>query len=156
MSLVPETAPSGDPHIDGLLVGSAWDLTSVSYVDPRRRSDYGFRYEFDLDGDGIPAHRERFAPLTADQMSVVRSALDSDPFGDAPASAGFAVEGFTLQEFHEVARPAAAILRFGNSIDAGRTAFGVPPGYSYGGEVWFGKAGRFPEPGNYDHATILH
>jgi serralysin len=156
MALVREVARSGDRSIDGMLFGFAWDLNSISYVDPRRRSDYGFRYDLDYDGDGIPAHRERFAPLTADQLLWVRSALDNDHRGAVPALAGFAVEGFTLQEFHEVARPAGAILRFGNSMDAGRTAYGLAPGFSYGGEVWFGRTGRFPEPGNHDSATILH
>ena len=63
-------APSGDPWIDALLVGSRWSAATISYRDPDRGSDYGGSYPADDDGDGVPASRDGFAPLGPAQRQL--------------------------------------------------------------------------------------
>ena len=147
--------PSGNERIDGLLDGSEWSVDTLSYSNPRWRSDYGSSYVSDENDNGRSAQDEWFSRLSPDQLVVVQSALDTDWLGAVPALAGFAVEGFTLLNFDCVGPKGRAALRFANTGDA-ETAYASPPGHTYAGDVWFGEAGRFPAVGNYDLATILH
>ena len=153
-------APSGDPRIDALLVGSRWSAATISYSDPDRGSDYGGSYPADDDGDGVPASRDGFAPLGPAQLAAVHAALDADARAD-PAHAGFSVEGFTALELvYAGAGSPEGTLRFANSGDAASppdTAYAFfPAATETGGDVWFDHSGRQPIAGNYDHLTLLH
>lgn len=145
-------ARSGEARLDGLLSGQRWLGGAVSYADPARASDYGIRYFSDVDGDGRSAQRDGFARLSSAQHGAVRGVLDADgPLGRAHA--GFTVEGFTRLRVSDGG--ASGDLNFGNSTDA-ESAYAYGPGTGMGGDVWFGRAGKKPVAGNYDHFAVLH
>lgn len=127
--------PSGDADVDGLLVGSRWNATTLSYSFPTAVSQYD--YPFD------PA--DSFRAFNAAEKLAVEAMLAQ-------------VEGFTNLVLVRAATPGGGDLRFGSG-ETGYAGYAYYPGIGSGGDVWisdhhmeFGDLG----PGGSLNVTILH
>lgn len=134
---------TGQKSVDGLLSGLRWKGGSVTWSLPDDRRDYAASHDEDLSD---------FAPLTRLQGKAAFFALQAD----GPAR-GFSVEGFTnLDTIFLKGGSGAGTITLANTSDPD-TAIGYYPNSApEGGDIFLGKAGRSPTPGNYDWTTILH
>lgn len=149
MALAIHSQNSSLPTIRGLLSGVQW-VGTLTYSDPDRAADYGFRYP------GETASLQNFSPLRPDQMAVVHHALNARGPGVTRPEAAFTVSGLTGLEIAYQGNSPLADVRVANSRDA-ETAFAYFPAGGAGGDIWFGNAGiRDLRPGSYGHSTILH
>jgi serralysin len=131
--------PSGDHAIDGLLGGTRWSTSSLTYSFGTSSMDYAGDY----------TRREEaysnFEAFNGVQRAVVRQAYDQ-------------ISRFANLTFTEVSGPKGA-LRFGMT-DATPTAHAYyPSGFGKGGDAWFNNSGgRYdaPHAGNYAFHSILH
>jgi serralysin len=142
MPAVTSAPPSGNPDIDGLLMGVKWAITGLTYSFPTSGAFYGSSYTFDNE----PANN--FAALNSVQQSVARTAL-----------AGYAtVAAITFSEVTE-SSTVHGDLRLAES-DEPPTAWGYYPHPSgAGGDSWFNNSsGNFDNPvrGNYAYHAFMH
>jgi serralysin len=145
---------SGDPRIDGSLVGTRWANPTISYSDPDASSDYQTGYISDQDNDGQSVHVEGFSQLNWRQQESMHFALDAD---DIAASAGFSVEGFTnLNIDYAGSGSGASTIRIANSSDPATSYAFYPSNWMTGGDAWIGTSARSPIPGTYGAHTMLH
>ena len=141
---VPATSsvsPSGDKYVDGLLIGTKWATTSLTFSFPSSASYYGAGY-----GSGEPG--SNFAAFNPAQQAAVKSiyAMYSS------------VVNLTFTEVTETSTQHGD-LRFAES-DKYRTGFGYYPSVSdAGGDAWFGNSSNYfnnPVKGNFAYFTLIH
>jgi serralysin len=134
-------ALTGDPYIDGLLGGTKWASTSLTFSTPTHASHYGNNY-----GHGEPY--DNFKALNGNQTSAV----------DAILAMYASMTGLKFSEIVET-NSKDAVLRFAMS-DTPSTAWAYHPStHSEGGDSWFNNSkGYYDNPikGNYAYSTFLH
>ncbi|WP_082476888.1 M10 family metallopeptidase C-terminal domain-containing protein [Rhizobium sp. Leaf371] len=144
-------ANTGNPLIDGLLSGNAWNAATLTYAFPTTTSAYTYT---------SGTYRD-VAPVSLAQQKAALFFLEQSS-GPA-ANDGFSVEGFTLLKF-AAGSATNATLRFAESPTADPTAYAFYPGnYDSAGDVWFGTAYagteydyRSPKIGTYAWHTMGH
>ena len=148
---------SGNPNIDGSLIGSMWADGFISYSDPDAPGDYQPGYYSDLNANSVSVQNEAFGQLSSQQLAAAHFALSEAIYTQAPGAAGFSVEGFTnLNIDYAGSGVSAATIRLANSSDP-RTSYAFYPStFVTGGDVWFGTSARTPVAGNYSWFTTLH
>lgn len=159
----PSTTQSltGNLNIDGLLSGTKWNSSSITYSNPDSSSDYQVGYTIDVDGDGINVLSDGFGQINASQLIAVQSILDSARFGSfSPGGAAFAVEGFTnLSISAATAGSGLGTIRVANSTDWTTAYASYPGSTAQSGDVFlnntYSSIGS-PEIGNYGWQTIMH
>ena len=141
MPATSSVSPTGNANIDGLLSGTKWAVTSLTYSVPTGASFYGASY-----GSGEPTNN--FEAFTATQLVAVRKAL----------AAYASVSNLTFTEVTETSTTHGA-LRYAESDTVG-TAWGYYPSVAEaGGDMWFNNSNNYydnPVVGNYAYLTILH
>ena len=141
-----------DVRINGLLGGTAWDSTSVTYGFPGNGADFGASYGFGEDAGAFAA--------TAGIESASIFALDTAD-GNA-ANDGFAIEGFTAQDITAGTTGTEHIRISQTTSDPFGigTAWGyLPSTASAGGDVWLSDViydFSRPVAGDYAWLTVLH
>jgi serralysin len=134
-------APTGNAAIDGILGGTKWAVTSLTYSFPTSASYYDIGY-----GSGEPD--DNFGVLNTTQQAAVRSILTA-----YAVVSNLQFTGITESSSQE------GDLRFAMS-DAPGTAWGYYPSRaSEGGDIWFNNWSGdydYPVKGNYAYATIVH
>ncbi|OBZ94032.1 protease [Pararhizobium polonicum] len=144
---------TGNPLIDGVISGYAWNGTSVTYAFPTLASQYAYTDPAELNNNfGAVSTAQKNAALFAMEQSFGTTAND-----------GFSVEGFTKLSF-SAGSAATANLRFAQSDEATPTAYAYYPGsYDSAGDIWFSTAYagtvsdyRKPVAGNYAWHTLIH
>ena len=132
---------TGNPNIDGILVGSQWSSKEITFSFPTAGSQYTGYERW-----GEPSS---FSALTSEQQAAVRAALKQ-------------YAGVAQLTFKEVTdAPATATLRFGNSSKPW-TALAYYPNSNddRAGDVWFGtrngNAYGHPVTGSYGWETFMH
>lgn len=144
---------SGDPAIDGLQSGFAWDSSGyVTFSFPDQASDYEPYY-------GASEPERGFVPVSSAMQDAVRLLLTGESSGAAgsPGSPGASVAGFTQLLLVESPDDAAADIRVARS-SVPSTAWAYYPNGREGGDVWFGNSYSFDRPrlGSYQFATAAH
>ncbi len=137
--------------VNGILSGSAWSGTSITYAFPSSASSYSYKNEVN----------NNFGAVSSAQKYAARFALDQS-YGTS-ANDGFSLEGFTNLGVSEGSQSSSNI-RIAQSDEATPTAYAYYPGqYSEAGDIWFSTyyAGtssdyRKPIAGNYAWHTMLH
>ena len=71
MSVVTTVVYSGNPNFDGLLSGTQWASTNLTFSFPTDSADYNFGY---IAGAGAPS--DGFAPLNAAEQQAVLTVLN--------------------------------------------------------------------------------
>lgn len=139
MTAIRAISASGNSYIDGILVGVAWDVTTLTFSFPAAASNYGGGYGF--------GETATFSECTATQKSRIREVLTW--YSE--------IINMTFSEITE-SDVTHATLRFANTDLADNpTAWAYYPSTAEtGGDVWFNAAGDLPSVGNYDYMTIIH
>ena len=131
-----------DQNISSLLIGSAWNSTTITYSFPTSSSVYGTSSA----SYGDPAPFTGFSALTSQQGSEVRRAF-------------FLVNSYTNLTFTQITETTGthATIRLANSSSP-PTAYAFFPATSVrGGDAFFGGTGRNPVMGNFDSGqATLH
>ncbi len=134
-------APTGNAYVDGVLSGTKWAVTTLTYSFPSSASFYGSGY-----GSGEPT--SNFEALNSVQMDATRDAL-------AQYSA---VANITFKEITETSTQHADI-RLAES-DKPSTAWAYyPTTLAAGGDAWFNNStGYYDNPvlGTYAYAAFIH
>jgi serralysin len=162
-------APTGNPLIDPLLGGFAWDRQVVSFGMPDTAAGWGTGYprtvSFDPDGTGgqdpvsiTVDETTGFVALNVFQRAAVLEAMRE-------------VESFTrLTLTWNTTNPLAADIRIAMTTAPSPaqdndlvtpgiqwTAFGVDPGTGRGGDSWFNTTSyNDPARGTFDYQTFFH
>jgi serralysin len=134
-------APTGNAYVDGVLSGTKWAVTSLTFSFPSSGSYYGSGY-----GSGEPV--TNFEALNSVQMNTARAVL-------ADISA---VANITFQEITETASLHADI-RLAESDKPGTAWAYYPSTAAEGGDVWFNNTKNYydnPVLGTYAYLTFLH
>ncbi len=125
--------------INGLIAGSGWNTTSLTYSFPTSATDYGAGYS---DQSAVSG----FQPLIATQQAVVRYAFDL-------------ISQYTLLNFTEITETpdTHATLRYAGS-SAPPTSYAYYPGTSdTAGDAFYGNIrDTDPMKAGYEFDTILH
>ena len=135
---------SGNPDIDGVLVGAKWTQADLTYSFPTSGAYYGHGYYDQTYPDGQ-------VPFNAAQQTAARYT-----FG--------LISAYTNLHFTEVAENghthANVRLSQTSSTNEGSAEGNFPSDLSSAGDVWLGQTGQpfydDPEIGNWGQATILH
>ena len=133
--------PSGNAYIDGVLSGTKWAVTTLTFSFPSSASFYGSGY-----GSGEPL--TNFEALNSMQMAATRAALAQYA----------AVANITFTEITETATQHADI-RLAESDKPGTAWAYYPSTAAEGGDAWFNNtSGYFDNPvrGTYDYVAFLH
>jgi serralysin len=136
---------TGDNNIDGLLFGSQWAASAISFSFTDSISDYESGYY------RLSAHEAGFREFNAAQKATVRAWL-----GSGGASSFADVSGLRFIELEDD-RDRDATLRIAMSGDP-PTAYAYLPGpWVEAGDAWFGKT-YYNQPviGTYAHRSIGH
>ncbi len=138
-------AASGNPNIDGLLTGSAWQDTALTYSFPANAGVYGPNAE--TYGDAAPFNG--FMPLTPGAQAATRTIMaefaEVIPFTITEVADGDIRNGFSTEP------------GVGEGSPNGAYAFG--PGTENGGDVFYdNRAGFYTNPvvGDEAYLTIIH
>jgi len=136
---------TGLPDIDGVLQGSKWNTTTLTYSFPTTASSYYSTYSYPSEPDN------NFEPLNGQQQLAVRAIFDMyqsvtnlqfvlDPTPDTPSHLRFA-----MTDYHP---------------SGGSTAHGYYPWVdNKGGDSWYNNTGGnydSPVKGNYAYHTFMH
>ena len=135
------TSPTGNAYIDGVLSGTKWAVSSLTFSFPTSASFYGSGY-----GDG--EQNSNFEPLNSVQMNAVRAIL-------ADYSA---IANISFQEITETATQHAD-LRLAESDLPGTAWAYYPSPLAEGGDGWFNNSGGYydnPVLGTYAYTSFLH
>ena len=141
MPATASVAHQGNSYIDGILTGTKWATSNLTFSFPAKASYYGSGY-----GAGEPY--SNFAALTAIQQNAIRSFLSM-------------YSAIANLHFTEVAETSSqhGDLRFAET-DKYTTAFGYYPyTAASGGDAWFGNSSHYfddPEKGSYAWMTMIH
>ena len=157
-------AATGNPIIDGVLIGTRWAGGSITYADTNAAGDYQAGYNSDQNGNGISAQNEAFSQFTDAQRLALHFALNVAQYTQPAGAAGFSVEGFTnLNITYQGSGASNATIRAANSGDAATAYAFYPANNIYGGDAWFGNAYdgtvnslKAPVAGSYGWHTMLH
>jgi serralysin len=138
MAAVSTYSPTGIATTDGILSGTAWAGTSLTYSFPSGSSLYEYSGERD-------SNFNAFTPIQQDAARRVLANFSS-------------VSNLTFTEVTETSTQHAT-LRYAES-DSPSTAWAYYPSTSVqGGDAWFNNSSHYydaPMPGNYAYLTILH
>lgn len=141
---MPATAtysPTGNAYIDGVLSGTKWGVSSLTFSFPSDKSFYGFGYP-----NGEPS--SNFEAFSDQQQDAVRAILKMYA----------AVANVTFTEVTESAT-VHGDLRYAES-DKPSTAWAYYPSTAAaGGDAWFNNSKNYydyPVMGNYAFLTMLH
>ncbi len=148
-------AASGNQSIDGLLIGSAWTYTTITFSFPTSSSAYDAGYSEANQG---------FRGVSAAQHAAADFALTGKSSVSGYPTMGLgSVASFTNETFTDVGSGPATFMLGSSSLPP--TAYTYTPGTSAkSGDVWFGQAYdglsyadyRTPAPGNYAYMTMIH
>ncbi len=134
---VREVSLRHDPYVDGLVYGTAWNTTTLTFGFP---NSAGF-------GSTIPEASQGFRVLSPAQQDGIREALRS-------------VSSFTGLSFVELTggQAGGADLRFGLTSATETAHAYLPTPAAQGGDAWFSSDGTFETPtkGSYAFLTMLH
>lgn len=143
---------SGDPRIDGVLLGRAWNALQITYSFPDSPYDYENPYG---------AYNEPWSAGAASvwptQQLIFRAILEGQPGGASVMRYG-SVESFTGLDFIDNGSNTADI-RIAISPFADPTAYAYYPAEAgYGGDIWFGTRIEFRNPvlGDWGYLAHLH
>ncbi len=134
-------SPTGNDYVDGVLSGTKWAVTSLTFSFPSSASFYGSGY-----GSGEPG--SNFEALNSVQMNAVRGIL-------ADYSA---VANITFTEITETSTQHADI-RLAESDKPGTAWAYYPSTAAAGGDAWFNNTkGYYDNPllGTYAYTSFLH
>lgn len=138
MTATASVSLTGNPYIDGVLSGTKWGVTSLTYSFPNSASLYEYGGERDTG----------FEAFTTLQQDAIRDVLANYS----------AVCNLTFTEITETSTQHAT-LRYAES-DSTSTAWGYYPSTSAaGGDMWFNNSKNWydnPAQGNYAYLTMLH
>jgi serralysin len=132
---------TGDAYIDGVLSGTKWAASSLTYSFPTDATYYGTAY-----GNGEPANA--FEAFTAQQQDGVRKILQM-------------YSSFTKLTFTEVSETSTqhGDLRYAESDSLGTAWAYYPTTSAVGGDAWFNNSKNYYDnsiKGNYAYLTMLH
>jgi VCBS repeat-containing protein len=131
-------SPTGNPYIDGVLSGTEWATSNLTYSFPTSASYYEY--------GGEPGNN--FKAFTAVQQDAVHKALANYS----------AVANLTFTEVTETSTQHAT-LRYAES-DSPSTAWAYYPSTSaQGGDAWYGNSSHWydnPLKGSYGYQAMLH
>jgi VCBS repeat-containing protein len=131
-------SPTGNSHVDGILAGVKWGVTSLTFSFPTNSSYYEYTGE----------SGNNFKAFTSVQQSAIREVLQSYA----------SVANLTFTEITETSTQHAT-LRYAES-DSPATAWAYyPTTAAQGGDAWFGNSRHYydnPVTGNYAYLTMLH
>jgi VCBS repeat-containing protein len=137
MTAVSSYSATGSSYIDGILTGTRWASTSLTFSFPTSSNTYEYSGEA----------TNGFRAFTAVQQDAIRDVL-----------ANFsAVSNLTFTEITETSSQHAT-LRFAES-NSPSTAWAYYPSTSaQGGDAWFGSMSLYDNPlvGSYGYLTMLH
>jgi serralysin len=134
-------SPTSNPYIDGILSGSEWATTSLTYSFPTDPSLYGSGY-----GSGEPSNN--FKPFTSIQQEAVKDVLTNYS----------AVSNLTFSQVAETSTQHGD-LRYAESDSPGTAWAYYPSTSAVGGDAWFNNSTHYydnPVVGNYGYLTLLH
>ena len=134
-------APTGNAYIDGVLSGTKWAVTTLTFSFPSSASYYGSSY-----GSGEPL--SNFEALNSVQMAAARAVLANYA----------AVANITFQEITETATQHGD-LRLAESDKPGTAWAYYPSTAAEGGDAWFNNTtGYYDNPviGTYAYSAFLH
>jgi serralysin len=134
-------SPTGNAYIDGVLYGTKWAVTSLTFSFPSSASFYGSGY-----GSGEPT--SNFEALNSTQMNAVRAIL-------ADYSA---IANITFNEITETSTQHADI-RLAESDKPGTAWAYYPTTAAEGGDAWFNNTkGYYDNPvlGTYAYVSFIH
>ncbi|MGY2046803.1 FG-GAP-like repeat-containing protein [Methylobacterium sp. JK268] len=148
---------SGDQRIDGLLRGTRWSASVITYTDPDSPSDYQSGYVVDSNNNGVSAQNEGFGRISAGQLLAVHYALDQSIYTQPAGASGFSVEAFTnLGIDYGTPGSGTGTIRVANTSDNTTGLTYYPSTTIYGGDAWLGTAIQSPVQGNYGWNNTLH
>ena len=141
---MPATAtysPTGNPYIDGVLGGTKWAVSSLTFSFPSDSAFYGSGY-----GYGEPSNN--FQAFNSAQQTAVRTILQS-------------YSSVVNVKFTEITETSTqhADLRFSESDSPGTAWAYYPSTSAAGGDAWFNNSSHSydnPQKGNYGWLTIIH
>jgi Ca2+-binding RTX toxin-like protein len=121
---------TGNPYIDGLLIGTKW-AGPVTYSFPDSPTDYG--------GGSYEANDPSFHQVSLLQQQTITTVMQQ--------VAGFTNLSITYAGYGD------SDLRYGDP-----TAYGYYPGTGSGGDSWFGDQWNYENPvlGSYQYLTHIH
>lgn len=138
MAAVSTYSPTGNTYIDGILNGTKWASTSLTFSFPTSGSFYEYTGEAS----------NNFKAFTDLQQDAIKKVLANYS----------AVTNLSFTEITETSTDHAT-LRYAES-DAPATAWAYYPSTSpQGGDAWFGNSSHYydnPVKGNYAYLTMLH
>ena len=130
---------------DGLISGSKWSSTTVTYSFPQKATDYGRGY----------SEAKKFVAFNAGEQAAFKTVIDQ-------------VVSFTNLNLNLAATASSADIRIGKSTLQGADAWAYYPGTGKGGDAWFdvglgapqgGKGGmdwKAIQPGDYSYTVFMH
>jgi serralysin len=145
-------APSGDPRIDGVLLGRAWNGNVLSYSFPD--SSYDYEYPYGLFNEPWSYGSGSVWPA---QQPIFRALFEGQAGGTSVMRYG-SIESFSLLEFVDYGTGVGDI-RIAISPYADPTAYAYyPADAGYGGDIWFGYSSAFSNPvlGDWGYFAHLH
>ncbi len=147
-------ALTGDATIDGVLWGTKWNTTYITYSDPDSTGDYQAGYSTN------PNYFSGFSQLSAAQLTAAHAILNQAVYTQLAGAADLSVEAFTnLAIDYAGSGTGSSTIRLANTsgtvVPTARVA-DFPQNNIWGGDVWFGNSGRSPVTGNYDYYTEIH
>src|SRR4029453_4863809 len=134
-------SPTANAYIDGVLSGTKWAVTSLTFSFPSSTSFYGSGY-----GSGEPG--SNFEALNSVQMDAVRGILADYT----------AVANITFNEITETSTQHADI-RLAESDKPGTAWAYSPSTAAAGGDAWFNNTkGYYDNPllGTYAYVSFIH
>ena len=142
---MPNTASvslTGNKYIDGVLTGTKWATTDLTFSFPAQASFYGSGY-----GNGELSNN--FEAFNSAQQAAVRSILASYS----------AVANVTFSEVQETSSQHAVIYATRNRISIIQRWDTTRAPSATGGDTWFNNSHNYydnPVEGNYGYLTIIH
>ena len=138
MTATASVSPTGDPYLDGILSGTKWGVTSLTFSFPTDPSFYSYTTEA----------ATNFKAFTTVQQEAVREVLQNYA----------AVANLTFTEVTETSTQHGE-LRYAESDSPGTAWAYYPSTASQGGDAWFNNSKHYydnPVAGNYAYLTMLH
>ena len=141
MTATASVSSTGNSYVDGILTGTKWATSSLTFSFPAQASYYGSNY-----GNGEPSNN--FKAFTPVQQAAVKSIL----------AMYSAVANLNFTEVTETSSQ-HGVLRFAET-DKYKTGFTYYPYTSEsGGDAWFGNSSHYfdsPVKGTYAWMTFIH
>jgi len=154
-NIVRNVSASGNQSIDGVLNGTAWTGSNISFSFPTSASTYA---------TGYSEATQNFRSVSAAQQAAADFVLTgTSKVSGTPTIRLGSVASFTNETFTDVGTGPATIMVGSSSTPPTAYAY-YPSAAGKAGDVWFGQAYdgisyadyRTPAPGNYAYMTITH